>query len=581
MTDGKSAQVDLGEGINQMASDDNSSSPATMQNIKADMEDAGGKMESPTLEKPESEREEIVVSTLATNLLAESYKDILAEKLLGNEDETDDEDDNDNILLPGSSQSSVPNGLLEKHKNLLNIFNRMESSIRLLRLRKKMATFKDIATQVEVLTKRKFLYTHLAQMKHLFPEAIQITRILLHDEKSICMYADMEIALRMDTVECSNSHESPAMAICEAFRSKLLCFLESHHEDIDIPEATLPEPFNSREVLYLDTLHNGHSAQRVLVDSKGELYLDKLHNGHSFEGVLESSSENGFSNSSHFPQSFQKIMSQKSIAKVTKKTQLLSDPVEVTFLGADDTGAPDTSSTKHVSVPAKTNICDTPNRHLISFSEKDTPKQAISHSPLMAETPQMQTPKMPLPTPLGKIETSSRHGSEARSASSARRSLVMFSPSKFDESPSADTSKPDKDGAFVAEDEVIAGKCLFPEETCTFTSILVEKDTDKTNQVPSTNSQEKLDSLRATFDIVCGISGSSKNSLITKQELVHNILANNLDIEETGEIEEQLHILEDLSPEWLSKKLRGGEVLYSIKQIPDQKLVRERLVEVI
>jgi hypothetical protein len=49
----------------------------------------------------------------------------------------------------------------------------------------------------------------------------------------------------------------------------------------------------------------------------------------------------------------------------------------------------------------------------------------------------------------------------------------MFSPSKFDESPSADTSKLDKDGAFVAEDEVIAGKCLFPEETCTFTSILV------------------------------------------------------------------------------------------------------------
>ena len=77
---------------------------------------------------------------------------------------------------------------------------------------------------------RKFLYTHLAQMKHLFPEAIQINKILLHDEKSVCMYADMEITLVMDTVECSNPHESPAMSICEAFRSKLLCFLESHHK---------------------------------------------------------------------------------------------------------------------------------------------------------------------------------------------------------------------------------------------------------------------------------------------------------------------------------------------------------------
>jgi chromatin licensing and DNA replication factor 1 len=167
-------------------------------------------------------------------------------------------------------------------------------------------------------------------------------------------------------------------------------------------------------------------------------------------------------------------MAQKSIAKVTEKTQLLSDPAEVTFLGSDNTGAPDRSSSKHVSVPVKTNTSDTPNRRLISFSEKDTPKQAISHSPLMAETPEMQTPKRPLPTPLGKLETSSRHGSEARSASSARRSLIMFSPSKFDESPSAETSKLDKDAvAVIAEDEVTAGKCLFPEEKCTFTNLLV------------------------------------------------------------------------------------------------------------
>uniref|UniRef100_A0ACD5TNN8 Uncharacterized protein n=1 Tax=Avena sativa TaxID=4498 RepID=A0ACD5TNN8_AVESA len=581
MVEGKSAQVDLEKGLHQMSNDNDSSSPENMQKIKADMEDSEGKIDSPTPEKPDSGRNESVVSSLTTNLVAERYKDRLAEELLGNEDETDDEDDNENIVSSGI-QSLVSNELLEKHKNLLNLFNRMDSSIRLLRLRKKLTTFKNIATQVEVLAKRKFLYTHLAQMKHLFPEAIQINRVLLHDEKSTCMYADMEITLAMDSVECNNPHESPAMAICEAFRSKLLCFLESPHKVIDIPKATLPEPFN-REELYLDTLHNGRSVQRVLVNSRGELYLDKLHDGHSVERVLESSSENGFSNASHFPRSFQKLMSQKSIAKDTEKTKLLPDP-EVTSLGVDATGAPDGSSAKHVSVPVKTNICDTPNRRLISFCENSTPKQAISPSPVMTETPQMQTPKRPLPTPLGKVETSSRQGSEPRSASSARRSLIMFSPSKLDESPSANTTKLDKDRvANITEDEVTTEKCLFPEETCTFTNLLVENDEDKTNQVPSMISQEKLYSLRATFDIVCSISRSANNSLIiTKQELFHNILANNLEIEETGEIEEQLHILEDLSPDWISKKLRGGgEVLYSIKQIPDEKLVRERLVEVI
>jgi hypothetical protein len=41
-----------------------------------------------------------------------------------------------------------------RHKDLLNLFNRTESSIRLLRLQKRMAKFNNIATQVEILAKR-------------------------------------------------------------------------------------------------------------------------------------------------------------------------------------------------------------------------------------------------------------------------------------------------------------------------------------------------------------------------------------------------------------------------------------------
>lgn len=59
-------------------------------------------------------------------------------------------------------------------------------------------------------------------------------------------------------------------------------------------------------------------------------------------------------------------------------------------------------------------------------------------------------------------------------------------------------------------------------------------DVDKTKEVDPAESQEKIASLQLTFDIVCDISRSTKNSLITKQELFHNILANNLEIEETG-----------------------------------------------
>jgi len=105
---------------------------------------------------------------------------------------------------------------------------------------------------------------------------------------------------------------------------------------------------------------------------------------------------------------------------------------------------------------------------------------------------------------------------------------------------------------------------------------------DKTNQIDPVETQEKIASLCSTFDIVCDISRSTKNSLITKQELFHYILANNLEIEETGEIEEQLHILEDLAPDWISKKvINGGEILYSIVPITDQSSVRARLVEAV
>ncbi|XP_062201194.1 CDT1-like protein b [Phragmites australis] len=559
MSEGNINQLDLEKGLPQMSNDNDSSSPATIQKMKVDTEGSGSKIESPTPEKPESRRKGVVVSSLARNLLAERYKDKFADQLWESEDETDDEDYNDNVS-PGGSQYLISGStlLLERHKNLLNLFNRMESSIRLLRMRKKMTTFKNIATQVEVLTKRKFLFSHLAQMKHLFPEAIQIKRILLHDEKSLCMYADMEITLVMDAVECRSPDQSPSMAICEAFYSKLLSFLDAHPKDIDIPEAILPELFSSRDKLYLEALTNGDSA----------------------EPPLQSSTENGFSNASHFPQSFQKLISQKIVADGTEKTQLLSDPAELSSLSAHDTEGPNRSpkkQDKHVPVPVQSEISATPNRHLISCCQESTPKQGTSDSPLMAETPAMQTPKRPLPTPLDKLETTCGHISEPRSASSARRSL-MYSPLKFEGSPSYHDVN-------TAKLEVTSKKGLFSEEASTFTNSLEENDPvcltgeDKINQGPG-ETQEKLACLRVTFDIVWDFS--TKNSLITKQELFHYILANNLEIEETGEIEEQLHILEDLAPDWISKKvIQGGEILYSIEQIPDRNSVRARLVEAI
>ncbi|PAN46685.2 hypothetical protein PAHAL_9G210000 [Panicum hallii] len=563
MSEGNTTQLDLEKGLPQISNDNDSSSPSTIHKMKANTEDSGSKIESPTPEKLESRSKGVVVSSLARNLLAERYKDRFANQLGEDEDDTDDEDYNDS-LSPGVSRPLISGSieLLEKHKDLLNFFNRMESSIRLLRLRKKMTTFKNIATQVEVLTKRTFSYSHLAQMKHLFPEAIQIKRILLHDEKSLCMYPDMEITLVMDVVECTSPDESPSMAICEAFYSKLLNFLDAHHKGTDIPEAILPEPFNSRP--------------------REKLYL-QAPDGHAAEPPLQGTTEDGLSYASHFPQTFQKLMSQKIVADGTEKTQLLSDPAELSSVRAYDTEGTNRSPKKqdtHAPVPVNSEISATPSRHLISCCQESTPKQGTSESSFLAGTPAMQTPKRLLPTSLEKLETTCGHISEPRSTSSARRSL--------------NTSLKFEGGSLSCHDgmehEATAKKDVFSEVSSSSNKSLEENDLisftyeEKTNQIDPVETQEKIASLCSTFDIVCDISRSTKNSQITKQELFHYILASNLEIEETGEIEEQLHILEDLAPDWISKKvINGGEILYSIVPIPitDQSSVRARLVEAV
>jgi chromatin licensing and DNA replication factor 1 len=174
----------------------------------------------------------------------------------------------------------------------------------------------------------------------------------------------------------------------------------------DIPEAILPEPFNSRP--------------------REKLYLEAVHNGHAAEPPLQGAAEEGFSNASHFPQSFQKLMSQKIIADGTEKTQLLSDPAELSSVSAYGTEGSNRNPKKqdeHAPVPVNSEISATPSRHLISCCQESTPKQGTSESPLLSGTPAMQTPKRSLPSPLEKPKATCGQISEPRSASSARRSL--------------------------------------------------------------------------------------------------------------------------------------------------------------
>ncbi|KAL0417354.1 UNVERIFIED_CONTAM: CDT1-like protein a, chloroplastic [Sesamum latifolium] len=186
--------------------------------------------------------------------------------------------------------------LPEKYCTLLEIFNRMTSSLRLLGLRKRTPSFQNISIQVEILTGRKFLYIHLGQIKYILPEAVQIDKILVHDEKTKCMKSDMKITLVCDVVK-DHQEESEFVALSNLFTSRLRDFYITHPEGCGVPEAALPEPFSSRSISI-----NGDS---ISADSS----------------VL---SETEILNSSHLPPSFKRHFHQKAAATEMEKTDILS-----------------------------------------------------------------------------------------------------------------------------------------------------------------------------------------------------------------------------------------------------------------
>ncbi|KAJ6364410.1 hypothetical protein OIU76_029374 [Salix suchowensis] len=64
-------------------------------------------------------------------------------------------------------------------------------------------------------------------------------------------------------------------------------------------------------------------------------------------------------------------------------------------------------------------------------------------------------------------------------------------------------------------------------------------------------------------------------SPITKEELVHKIILDSLDIVDRREVEEQIGILEKQVPDWICRlPAPSGDVLYKIKKMSDLNTVR-------
>lgn len=477
------------------------------------------------------------------------------------------------VLVRSQEDDSIE--LPEEYKTLSLLFERMNTSIRLLALRKKLPTFRNISTQVEVLSKRKFSCSHLAQMKSVFPEAIQIEKILVHDEISLCMIAEMKVTLVAEAVGCHlNPDQSTSFALCKAFRKKLLDFFKSHPEGIDIPQAILPEPFNP----------GNQVTSKVL---SMELYK---------EPSKEACSDLPLSSASHFPSAFHHQFCQKIIPE-REKLETPASPAPLLSTSTDKNtelmNSPQMeaiqSNVSSVKSTATETYAECTSSNMLTQNSKVTPaKHSSIINTFITETPTLQTPKRPVPTTLEKFTSEDTElASEIESANSVRRSL-LFGP------PEVDGSLSDWDACTSARSGVHShayikttssrstpGDDVFESVTnqASDSAISVSE-----NHCISEAGQEKhvisLGCLLDMFDTICVILRSTDCSCITKQELVHKIILNNLDIEETREVDEQLQLLEVLVPDWIYKKATSnGDCFYCIKKAFDEESIRARLVE--
>ncbi|KAL0419778.1 UNVERIFIED_CONTAM: CDT1-like protein a, chloroplastic [Sesamum radiatum] len=135
--------------------------------------------------------------------------------------------------------------LPEKYELLDKFFNSLDSSIRLLQLKRSATTFTNISSQIESLTDRRFTYGHLAQLKFILPEAILVEKVLRHDERTSCMKPDLRITLNVEAIESKSKSKSHSrnLHLRKIFRGRLLDFFTSHPEVDEVPEEELPEPF--------------------------------------------------------------------------------------------------------------------------------------------------------------------------------------------------------------------------------------------------------------------------------------------------------------------------------------------------
>ncbi|KAG7989545.1 hypothetical protein I3843_03G245400 [Carya illinoinensis] len=538
--------------------------------------------------------------------------------------------------------SGGPFKLPEKFEILAEFFDSLDSSIRLLRLKGSATNFTNICPKIECLTDRRFSYSHLAQLKFILRDAFEIKRVLVFDERTSCMKPDLHISINIDAIEDNAKLKSDSrnMYLRKVFRARLADFSKSHPEVDEIPEEILPEPFNRtkteihsnmREVptssFPIRTSIDVLTAQQPAV-SKTCIRGDEISGVEqdvnsniketpnlalSVDTSVEALRKQQTAVASHLPQSFRKSFSRKvtcneaentspNLLKTSFQPSVLPVPELLLYRSStkEETAGAGPSLEKLSIDPASngknvafcaasahfTPSCPpaTPSKLLdamnngngspteISNIDSTPAKLAFTPVRLMNVTPTLQPPKRRCMSPEDDC-TSSPQKLVRRLPRS--RSLKFDTPEKNENS----EDKIDDVGGVSVDSDIFD---ILPENL--LQSIREKERITMEEQNPAISLAKRrrkmIASLPKLFNMIHFLFQSTKQSVITKEELIHKIITSHCDIVDRREVEEKLSLLLELVPEWISEKLAsGGDLLFCINKGSSPELIRARLEE--
>ncbi|PIA36455.1 hypothetical protein AQUCO_03400380v1 [Aquilegia coerulea] len=495
----------------------------------------------------------------------------------------------DQLDLIKSMKTKVQDAIIlpEKYEVLTKFFDNMQATIKSLNIKGTMRSFTNISQVVETLSRRRFKHKHLAQMKYILPEAIELSKVtLVDDERICCARPDIRVSLLTDAVkdEGKGKAGSGYCNLSKVFHNRVHEFVQTHFEGDEIPMGELPEPFNSK-------IHNDDvSMKRNCIPSS------PVHS--SSDALFQQNSVA----TSHLSRSFKTHFAQKAPISESEKTQLLSTTLNPLVQSEEADTSAETSGVvvplprfsrlhtiRNTSLSGVAPVSGTPTKPLeiddneaqlldnkacsskeILQSDGTPAKLIFTPARLMTGTPALQTPK---------------------SCHIVQNDALSPSPNKLLRRPIRRLmfQTPVKNRHF--EDDIIETESsssntylikLLPESV--WHSIMEgENKANKEQEIAISQAKlrrQMIACLPQLFNMIHLILQSVNGYVITKEDLMHKIITSHLDITDRAELEEPLKLLKELVPDWIREIVAAsGNVLLRIDKGLSPDLIRRRLTE--